>query len=163
MSRVMFAVEPHSVVDVITNSSSELFVGEANTKEALVKMIEAVYPEYLGEYHELKSSSELDVEDIETYLSYACERWSNQHQRMMYFGLPGIAVYQLFKKADPYPDGRQPDWMYLDYEFVQDNIDLVRKGIDPKGNKFFLFSRDQNPNWDMQERLMEIMDRYHLG
>ena len=95
-NKVMFVIEPHSVVDVITNSSSELFVGESNTKDALVKMIEAAYPEYLGEYNELKSTKELDVDDIECYISYAWERWSNMHQRMTYHVPGGLNFNDVF-------------------------------------------------------------------
>ena len=35
--------------------------------------------------------------------------------------------------------------------------------LDPNGQIFLMFSIKDNPNWDMQEKLMEIGTRYHLG
>ena len=35
--------------------------------------------------------------------------------------------------------------------------------LDPEQKLWFLFSINENPNWEMQENLMNIGTRYHLG
>jgi len=66
----IFAATIQSVIDVITNSSSELFVGKFNCKEELEKMIKEIYPNYLSEYQELKNIDELTVDDLDCYVQY---------------------------------------------------------------------------------------------
>lgn len=50
---------------------------------------------------------------------------------------------------------------------VEKNEELFKaavcKDLDPNGNMWFMFSIDQNPNYEMQENLMSIAERYHLG
>ena len=36
-------------------------------------------------------------------------------------------------------------------------------GISPKKDMYFLFSIDENPEWEEQEKLELISTRYHLG
>ena len=48
--------------------------------------------------------------------------------------------------------------------FVTDkNREEIINKLCPNKNMWFLFSIDENPNWDMQEKLMNIAERYHLG
>ena len=67
-----------------------------------------------------------------------------------------------------------PDEYYIDWEdtknkkyfYPQASIKGLRKAaelLDPNGQIFLMFSIKDNPNWDMQEKLMEIGTRYHLG
>lgn len=50
------------------------------------------------------------------------------------------------------------------YSFVTDeNREEVINKICPQKDMYFLFSINENPNWEMQEKLMLIMTRYHLG
>lgn len=39
------------------------------------------------------------------------------------------------------------------YPFLRENI----------SERVLLFSKDENPDWDYQEKLMEVAERYHLG
>ena len=39
----------------------------------------------------------------------------------------------------------------------------MKRRLDPNKEMLFLYSIDENPGWDYQELLMNIMDRIHLG
>jgi len=41
--KTLFVINPHSIIDVITNSSSELYVFKGKNKETIEKMIEEIY------------------------------------------------------------------------------------------------------------------------
>jgi len=152
--KILFKINPHSFVDVITNSSTELFVGQL-PKHELQKMIAKVYPNYLHEYAELKGTRELTNDELECYISYHYDRWSNRHQKTLKELIPGFSYEEMYKPRDEGNYG----WSFVTDETRQRVVD----GIDPHGKMFFLFSLDDNPNWEMQERLMEFMTRYHLG
>lgn len=154
--RSVLVFNPHSFVDVITNSSSELFVGQANNKEYIIELIESIYPNYLSEYHPVKSTEELDRWELEAYLNYRYEYWSNSQQRFVHEKIPGLTKQEMaeLQKKDYYHDIVTED---------EDRTNRIKKGIDPEGKMFFLFSIDDNPDWDEQEKLMEVFQRFHLG
>ena len=151
-----FVFAPHSMVDVITNSSSELFVGQENNKQDLIDMIESIYPDYLSEYHPVKSMQELDRWELEAYLNYKYEYWSNSAQKFIHERIPGLTNEEMAKLKD---GGYYHDIVTDDEE----RTNRIKNAIDPKGNMYFLFSRDNNPDWEMQKKLMDIMERFHLG
>ena len=71
-------------------------------------------------------------------------------------------IFFLFKTNPNIPiKKRKSKW---DFCFVtNDNRERVIKGIEKSVGRFFLYSIDANPEWEMQEKLMEIGKRYHLG
>jgi len=99
-----------SAVDVITNSSSELFVFKGKEKSIVEELIKEIYQDYLNEYKPLKSLEELTEREIDYYLDYSGKSKAELNNQM-----------------------------------------------------YFLFSLNENPDWDHQQDLMEIADRYHLG
>ena len=72
MKKILFIIKPHSVIDVITNSSTELFVGKNQSKENIIEMIKEIYPNYLKEYREVKNIDDLTYRDLDIYFNYAC-------------------------------------------------------------------------------------------
>jgi len=155
-NKILFIAKPHSMVDLITNSSTELFVGINKSKDTLMMLIEEIYPNYLHEYEPLKRIDELSNEEIHTYISYYYDRWSNSQQKTIHSLVPG------FTKDEMYTKHKYGE--FIKGDFVNDDTrEKIIKGIDPNGSMLFLFSLDENPNWEMQEKLMDIMDRYHLG
>lgn len=149
MDKIVFVMNIHSVVDVITNSSSELFVGKHQSKEIIEEMIKLAYPNYLNEYEELKSIDELSDDDLDVYISYHYEIWGNLKL------IDGFSFDEMYEKEN--------DWIYISNDFVKNNRQKIINAIDPERKMFFLFSIDENPNWEMQGRLENIMTRYHLG
>jgi len=51
-----------------------------------------------------------------------------------------------------------------DSSFVTvENIEEMRMKLDPKGELYFLYSIDENPDWDFQQALESVGERFHLG
>ena len=204
MSKVLYIFQPHSIVDIITNSSSELFVFKGKSKETIENAIEEIYPDYLREYEPLVYIMDASIDDIENFLYYHCSpnHWpAERHEYPLIgdytfdelyevdeeFNLGNRVSYRLkdntrppsFKKIkkytdfqkelDPYEeedwDGETQNHIWHHRRFVtEENRMEVINRIDPKHQMYFMYSRDENPNWECQEMLTEIGGkRYHLG
>lgn len=165
--KTLFTIQPHSIVDVITNSSSELFVGKASSKDDIIALIEEVYPNYMDEYA-LKSLSELNVDELNSYFSYMCSPHCWPARKSQYPVLPGFTFDELYEARETAWNGeiqyelRDNDnsYSYVTESNVNEIKEKLRKG---SGELFFLWSLDDNPNWDKQEMLESIMTRIHLG
>lgn len=166
--KTLFTIQPHSIVDVITNSSSELFVGKASSKDDIIALIEEVYPNYMDEYAPLKSLSELNVDELNSYFSYMCSPHCWPARKSQYPVLPGFTFDELYEARETAWNGeiqyelRDNDnsYSYVTESNVNEIKEKLRKG---SGELFFLWSLDDNPNWDKQEMLESIMTRIHLG
>ncbi len=173
--KTLFVFKIDHSIDLITNSSSELFVLHGKTKEVVEEMIKTVYPNYRNEYDEIKSLRELNNDDINSHLYYKCSTDFWPCKKSDYPILNGFKFDELYEaKSD------EPAWNgHLQYQlknnnpnkkdkwntfFVTDeNRDKVLNALDPNNNTFFMYSIDENPNWDYQELLMEVGERFHLG
>ena len=153
--RTLFTLQIHSAVSLITNSSSELFVGMYNSKKVLLDMLKSIYPSYLSEYTEPMSIHELSTDELHEYISYHYMYWSNDIQKEMCTVIPGFSVDEMYDISDR--------WAFIKSEFVKDNKQKIINAIDPDKKMFFMFSLDENPKWEYQEKISEIMTRYHLG
>ena len=144
-------------IDIITNSSSELFVLQGKTKEIVEDMILNVYPEYKTEYAEICNITELSTDNFETYLSYVYRDWNDDTKLSLSkrFNIAPEILYSNYSKKDT-----EKYWWPI---LSDDGANQIKKIIDPNNEMYFLFSKDENPNWDMQEKLWSIGDRYHLG
>ena len=147
----VFEFNIDNTIDIITNSSSELFVLKGRTKDIVKEMIHHVYPEFESEY-KLVSLQECDDDELSHYIGNVMEggddfslcKRLNVRPNVLYknFGSYGISNY----------------WYG---EYTEQGKKLLLESL-PK-SCYLLFSHDENPNWEMQERLMEIASRYHLG
>ena len=177
MSNVLFILNVHSAIDVITNSSSELFVGKAQSKKLMIELIKSVYPNYLDEYAEIKSTSELSIEEFDQFFSYHCSAHMWPARKKDYPILPGFTFEELYEPERDWNTGEvKKAWNgEIQYELrnnsgekygdfvTKNNLKSLKKRVDPKNEMYFLYSLDENPNWEYQEQLMNIMNRYHLG
>jgi len=175
MKKVVFYLKPHSIIDVITNSSSELFVGTGSNKEDLEKAITYFYPNYLDEYKNLCSIDELSIQDLEVFFSYYCSPGIWPARKDDYPIIPGFTFDELYEPQEHTYSEKIPVQYRLknnkkekntkwDRSFVtSENFEEIKNKLDPKREMFFLFSHDKNPNWEMQEKLESIMVRIHLG
>jgi hypothetical protein len=145
-----FAID--NTIDIITNSSSELFVLNGRTKEIVHEMISEIYPGYEREYR-LTSTQDCDKDDIDTYISQIYDTYNDDFVVCKQIGMRPNELYKNFGEY-----GVMPYWRG---EYTEDGYKLLLSKL-PK-NTFLLFSLDENPNWDYQERLMAIATRYHLG
>lgn len=147
--RVVFEFSVSNVIDLITNSSSELFVLNGMTREIVTEMVKSVYEDYLTEYEEIKSFDDLDEWELSTYLDSHYPK-----------GIPGFTPFEVFEDYDPVSRyGRN----YYNTDFLKNNRDKIKEFLIGVETKWFLFSLSDNPNWDKQEELMNIGQRIHLG
>jgi len=161
MGKKVFMVRFHSVVDVITNSSSELFIFSGNGKNDVTSVIQEIYPDYLNEYAEIKSIDELTVDELNLVMSYLCSPhcWPAKKSD---FPIPGDFTFdELYEKdvRGDYTLKRTEGWDFV----TADNVEWVKQKLSGGANLFFLFSLDDNPEWDYQEKLSMIGHRLHLG
>lgn len=148
-----FVITVDNTIDIITNSSSELFVLHGQTKKHVIEMVKKVYPEYLKEYAEIVNIKDIDRRDLETYLDYEYSDRKNKIILAEKFNVPPHIMYTNFHEID------KEDWWYGNIS--DEGLEAIKEQLPT--DMFFLFSLDENPNWDMQERLMNIGERYHLG
>jgi hypothetical protein len=120
----LFVIKVDHSIDLITNSSSELFVLEGKSLDTVKELIASIYPEYLTEYDEVKPTSELTTDELEIYIDYS--------------------------RRDS-------------VDILEDEREFFVNEVDPDKKMYFLFSKHQNPDFDKQEELERIAQRYHLG
>ena len=145
-------------------------------------MIENIYPDYLNEYETLLDIREMSNQDIDNFLQWHLGRkssfWSSSKKYVNhsdYTILPGFTfeeIYDVSAGLNSYSNEygiinnipknmRKNDW---DSMFVTDqNRERVIDGIEKSVGRFFLYSIDDNPNYEKQEELSSIGTRYHLG
>lgn len=209
--KTLFLFNPHSIVDIITNSSSELFIFKGGEQKEVEKMIKSVYPDYKQEYTELINIMDLSAEDLDGFMYNHCHARVYPAARKDY---PLIGDYTFDELYEPkYNDGRlahngevqyqlrdnfppkpkvkkfddfknmdldpfqeenwtddedeeyfgDPRWRPRYFVKESNKMEVINR-ICPKHNWYFLYSSDENPNWDYQEKLMKIGGRrYHLG
>ena len=170
----LFVIAVDNMINLITNSSSELFVLNGETLNSVKELVENIYPEYKRDYREPIALRDADNSDVNTYINWvedsSYDRWyhtrnMSKEQRIQY------NIQEYIKQAQKYglnPEEFFENWDNRNDEHYYSNIsskgyDVIRKTLDPNGKIFLLFSHDDNPNWDMQEALMSIGERYHLG
>lgn len=160
--KTLFVLNIDNQIDLITNSSSELFVIQCDSKNQIDGLIKSVYPDYRNEYENPELLSEMSNHDINSYIDWIEHTWSlskEEAERSLY---PGISFDEMFKKQDY--SWKKEDCYELSDDFPNDqNREKVLDYIDPNRNTYLLYSIDENPDWDMQKELMSIGQRYHLG
>lgn len=173
-SKLLFVIQPQSIVDVITNSSSELFVFRDKTKEVLEEILESIYPDYRNEYRELIPLRNVDNEELDSLMNWFTGSWIYPARKEDY-RIPGTFTFDEVYE----PEGNKPahngeiqyrlkkNWQgesKWDYYFVtEENREWVLNKLDPDHTMMLLYSIDNNPDWEMQEVLEQIGERYHLG
>lgn len=162
---MLFAQKVDSVIGVITNSSSELFVGINKSKEVLEELIESIYPDYLNEYYPLKTVKETNDEEFDSFLHFLMRNVGDSGKRqfiMSFCEKKEIDAHKFVRNLKKEKEEIEK-WGWWWPSFNWDCFDEVRHKVDPENKYLLLFSKGDNPNWEMQERLEEIMERYHLG
>ena len=183
--KILFQFNIQSFTDVITNSSSELFVFNKGSKDEVINLLNLVYPNWRDEYNEPISLGEMDEEELECYFS--CIKPFNYHTNetkystdqtylATNFNIDPKILYSNWKIFDPsikfprredYKTVEDWDEAYEKYrniahvQLVDNWVDLIKPKLDL--NTICLYSISDNPNWDYQEILEGFAQRYHLG
>ena len=150
--KLLFTLNIENTIDIITNSSSELFVLESSSN--VDELIRSVYPNYENEYT-LKTIDECDDDELGTYVDSVlkCGSWDNDFKLCDILGARADVIYDNFNEYGI------KNWWYG--RLSKEGKDLLLKKV-PK-NTYLLFSKEENPIWEYQERLQLIAYRYHLG
>jgi len=148
-------------IDIITNSSSELFVFKSDNKEVLISLIESIYPDFRNEYEEPVQYKDMDSNTFENCIEYQYSAWEMKKKDCHIF--KGFTFEEMYEKSE-YQRSWQNDILYsFKKGFLQSNKDRIIQSIDPNNHLWFLFSIDDNPDWEKQELLQQVAVRYHLG
>lgn len=161
-----FVFKIDNVIDIITNSSSELFVLASENQNTAKQMVRNVYSDYLTEYEEPKSIRDCTVYELNNYLNYAYKTYVNEYSKrnVEYLKL-GMFKMEKYSFEEMYDVRETTNCTSIDLKdnFVEDHFNEIIDAIDPEGQLYFLFSIGENPVWEYQERLSEIGRRFHLG
>ncbi|WQJ53662.1 MAG: hypothetical protein [Wendovervirus sonii] len=186
-----------SFSDIITNSSSELFVfNDGKSAEEVINLLNEIYPEWRNEYELPNKLEDCNDSQIEIYCEYndwgyyvnlEKERYCKKHNIAPSYIFMEHAYYDIdiskveFDKNDCFAKehaesyGLTPEEMYVNWDdynpfsknyknnwltFSEKYIQIFKE---QHKDEVLLFSIDENPNWDYQEKLMKIAKRYHLG
>lgn len=174
MKKTLFTIFVDNTIDIITNSSSELFVLNGDTLNTVQQMVASIHPDYLTEYHGVVALKDANNMLTETYLDWIENSWDNHWEKTRDMSEKQKIEYYIQKhteEAEKYgmlPEGFYENWDERNNKHFYSRIsekgyDAVRHTLDPNGRIFLLLSLYDNPNWDKQEALMSIGSRYHLG
>lgn len=167
--KTLFVFQMQSFTDVVTNSSSELFVFTGTTN-IVNDLLNASVPGWEDEYETPESVQELRPDDLETYLSYAYDNydwnWNNrritretsmQTRWAKEFNIDPNDLYENYQEWDPSSE----NWKISHLRLKKGWDKLIKQKLNP--NLVFVFSRRENPNWERQETMETFGTRYHLG
>ena len=173
MKKMFFVINVANQIDLITNSSSELFVLQGKTKEVVEEMISQRYPEYREEYEEIKNIADLTVNELDNYMSYMCSPHMSPAPKSAYPVPAGFTFDELYEKnvddvwdRDGYKLRNNivnPESKWDSSFITEENREEMINKLSPDRDLWFLFSIEQNPMYEMQQRLEAIGTRYHLG
>lgn len=172
MKNTIFTINVNHCIDLITNSSSELFVLQCSAKEIVNEMIEDVYPDYKTEYDDVIRIDEMSADKLNNFFYYATGSNIWPAKKSDYSIPSGFTFDEVYEE-----DGKAPAWNGCVQYKVKNNDPNNRWGafvtesnkewfLDkfcPSRDLYFLFSKDENPDYEYQEKLESIGTRYHLG
>ena len=171
--KVLITFKPHSAIDLITNSSTELFVFQGQTKKMVEDLIKSVYPNYTDEYEELEDLKNASNDMIERYLFSII--YSDHTITPETVNLPfGFKFEEIFTPFDYFGNllnHRQHPLSGIDVVYKQkrvlitdDNRNEILERLLHDGDIYLMFSLEGNPDYEKQEQLEEIGGyRIHLG
>lgn len=191
MGKVLFRFKLQSLSDVITNSSSELFVFKNHNMEAVKLTLDALHPNWRDEYAEPEWVRDMDDETFKDYIDWVLgseqydrtERnkyaWyddrTDEEKSSMWVDKDKNLSYanyykELAEKMNEEPAKLYTNWdVYNPYDKEWKNryIEFSDYGLakikEYLAEDIALWSHDENPDWDYQEKFMEVANRYHLG
>lgn len=165
-AKQLFIIQFDHCIDIITNSSSELFVLENQEGAIIEELIKSIYEDYEKEYEKPISLRDASEDQLESYLSniILTKSWYADNMELSEYSLiDGFTFDELYE-----PSRWQTGRGKLKYDIKEDlvspeNRDRLISAIDPQNKIYLLYSKEENPNWEMQEALMDIGTRHHLG
>ena len=177
--RVLFVFNIQSASDVITNSSSELFVFDSDSAKRVKEMLDCNAPGWEEEYQEPIKFSDMSEEDQIDYIDwclsdlyfddfkYDTPQEFNEAIIRKYHKLTCLPKEEIPKLFENWNDFELNDTKDIRYYYFR--LRLSDYGIEVFKDKFCddicLWSIGENPNWERQEKIMDWCggERHHLG
>ena len=182
MRKFIIRIVLQSFSDIITNSSSELFTFLYGTTEFIEKQLDEWAPGWREEYEKPILFSDMEEDRQCEYIGWVADipyfdLWN-------YKGKEGVKEYnreitRYISRELCIPEEEVPkvfnNWDKPKHcnlngkDYIYYNLELSDFGYELFKNKYkndiCLWSFDDNPNWDRQECIMNILHgkRYHLG
>lgn len=185
--KTLFLFNIQSISDIITNSSSELFVFKENSIESVISILDDIYPNWRDEYEEPIRLQDLSYEDLEDfiiyhllyYIQYGTENLEKQFRdpiklakkKALKFTEKSVNILQKYfnihiKSKDIYEDSENTYKMFLPFNLrremrswypkLKSEVYFLIKNSSFNG--IFLYSKDEDPDWNYQEKLMEVAE-----
>lgn len=180
MKKFILRIPVQSFSDVVTNSSSELFVFTYGTTEFIEKQLDEWAPGWRDEYEEPILFSDMTedrqieyigwVFDIPKYYDWEDSDIENYNKEVSRFVARELCIPEE-EVPEVFNNWNRPNvWTRNDgSKALSYYLKLSDFGYELLKNKYrndiCLWSYDENPNWDRQECIMYITHakRYHLG
>lgn len=180
MKKSIVRIVLQSFSDVITNSSSELFVFLNGTTEFVKNQLDQFVPGWNEEYEYPILFSDMNEKDQEKYIEWVFDLPWFFDQDYYDVETYNKAIVKHVTRTLCIPDEEVPmifdNWNKPDYfedrfgnKHTTYHLKISDFGYELLKNKYkndiCLWSIDENPNWERQELIMSILGarRYHLG
>lgn len=178
-NKILFVFNIQSCSDVITNSSSELFVFNSDSVKNVKEILDHGAPGWQNEYgYPIKfsdMSEDQQIDYIDWMLNdlyfddfkYETPQNFNEAIIRKYHKLTCLPKEEIPKLFDNWNDFELNDSTDIRYYYFK--LRLSDYGLKVFKDKYCddicLWSLDENPNWDRQEKIMHFCggERYHLG
>lgn len=174
----LFVFKIQSISDVITNSSSELFVFDGNDKKEVIDILDSIYPNWRDEYDEPQKVADFDREKIYNFLinTNIIEIYYFWNKKEFYDGYKneilkccylarelGLSMTEAFDNWETWdPTDRNLNWEAIQLKISDKFVEKFKEKAE-KEKIYALYSLDENPLWEYQELLSEVAERHHLG
>lgn len=178
---IVFKINIQSFSNIVTNSSSELFVFVDDNLDFVEELLNKIAPNWKDEY-ELKRAIDCNEDELETLIdnialpniewsSFDSDTIEEQlkkyddaicHYFLREWGIDEEEVPSLFDNWDEPIVDKTPNgtfsWFYLQpsYKMYEEFKRRVKYDVT-------LWSYNDNPDWDTQQKISKYAQRYHLG
>lgn len=154
IKQIGFIFNIDNVIDLITNSSSELFIFQIEPKQSITELIESVYPGFRNEYEEPKWVGE----DMDIMIQYLEHSNLEPEELALQLGIPSKDLVTYNEVWD-----KEHKWPEFNKDVLEICKDKILTIIDPKHSTYLMNSLNDNPDWEYQEKLESIATRIHMG
>ena len=176
MGKILFSFRIQSYSDIITNSSSELFVFDKDSIKTVIELLDFYVRGWREEYEEPIKFCDLDPERQVDYIywvsppvygwNFETEEEFQEYLIRTYHRclcIPKEEVPKIFEdwKVEK-PNSTDFEYYVKRKHFSEYGLSLLK---DKYSDDICLYSIDENPNYDRQETISTFCDgrRYHLG
>lgn len=175
-----------SFSDIITNSSSELFVfNDGRSVNDTIKLLDNIYPNWVDEYFTPDYVSNTNEADQENYFDFRLYYECNErafHNCIQNISPKTLGEYYTFSTTPidkknchalhiAKQIGLTPKETFENWEHYNPNTDwhpqftrlACKRMAELEPDTVLLFSKEENPDYGMQEILLKYALKYHLG